>query len=339
MAVHTAVDVLSALLESYGSGPGEVRTVDASASGTASLSAEVVLAVPLAAASRDGGIDAELAPDGRIRVELEQPDLSAPPSVPAGVSVAAADVTTGADGDLLVTVTVDIDTEPASPAGAASDSGESTTDGRVGATATAEPSSAPAADGAATAAEDVATDGTERGDRLAAVRTPSVPPYEDVPYLRLLYETCDTFGEMRDRIDMDVSTETVRRYMIDAGVHEPASYETATDGSLEGGEPPVAPDSGAGTEGGAPLGDDQLVTDGLGLPEDLSIDAVLDAVVESATVYEVECRLGLGQHRTRELLRELDLLDLVLHRVTENPGECTYEEAAMRIRQTASGRA
>ncbi len=320
MAVHDAVDVLSRLLEAYGSGPAEVRTVEASTAAEDALSAEVALAVPLDGGASDGEpVAAELTADGGIRVEVQPPRPPELSSAGASLSVTERDVSLGPDGNLLLDLEVAIEAPGGTDPESASTPGES---------------APPAGRGPDGDDDGAAPDGGEVGDadsdRLEAVRTEGVPPYEDVPYLRSVYETCETFAEMRDRIGMDVAAETVRRYMIDAGVHDPASYET-TDGPLEGDEP-------AAGSSPADAGEEQLVTDGLGLPEGVEVGTVLEAVVESATVYEVERRLGLGEQRTRELLRELDLLELVLHRVSEAPGrECTYEEAAMRVRRRASG--
>lgn len=164
------------------------------------------------------------------------------------------------------------------------------------------------------------------------VRDESVPPYEDTAYLQWLYESCDTFTEMSRQIEMDVSSETVRRYMIEAGVHDPTSYDTSAG---EGSEVTVE----APTQADDPIEripDEQLVTDGLGLPADLTIKDVADAVVDSMTVYEVHRRLGLEQERTRSLLKRLHLIDLVLHQMNGEPErETTYEEVAARIRQCA----
>lgn len=327
MGVHSAVDVLSSLLDGYASGAAEVRNVTASTADADSLEAEVELAMALeggAAAAGDGPLTAELTPEGRILVEFRPPRPPELRSVPASVVVTEEAVRLGEDGDLLLTLDVEISAH--APESRASTTDEGDTEAVAG-----DPPEATAADTAE------AGGATERP--LAAVRTDSVPPYEDEPYLRLLYEACDTFEEMRERIDMDVSAETVRRYMIDAGVHEPASYGTTDDATVDGGETPTTGGAPPGVEDEAvPLADDQLLTDGLGLPEDLDVGEVLDAVVESATVYEVERRLGLGQQRTRELLRELDLLDLLLHRVTEDTErECTYEQVAMRMRRRVSG--
>ena len=126
---------------------------------------------------------------------------------------------------------------------------------------------------------------------------------------------------------MDVSGETVRRYMIEAGVHDPVTYETAT-GAMQ---------NGTRSEQSVSLPDEHLIADGTGLPEDVEITDVVEAVVGSATVYEVERELDLEGERVRDLLRRLDLLDLVMCRIDDGFGqEVTYEEATMRVRQCSA---
>jgi hypothetical protein len=179
-----------------------------------------------------------------------------------------------------------------------------------------------------------------------------VPPYEDTPYLQRLYESCGTFEEMSQRIEMDVSDETVRRYMIEAGVHSPTTYETrsGTD-ELSGGDPSPpasadasgdhsASDASGERGGGEPaidtLPDDQLVADGIGFPDRLTLHDVVDAVIDARTVHEVGRELGVEHDRTRRLLRQLNVLDLVLRRVSDDSGrELSVEDVAARIRQSA----
>jgi hypothetical protein len=227
-----------------------------------------------------------------------------------------------------------------------------------------------------------------------------VPPYDDEPYLRALYDACETFVEMSDRIPMDVSAETVRRYMIEAGVHEPDSYDTragddeasegdgdgtdaadpdpgasadpdpeataADDPAGDGGDDgpgaagPTA-DGEAGAGAGARDGDDparedasdgdgessrepavipdeRVVADGVGLPEGVALADVADAVVESTAEYQVSRRLGLDHAETRRLLEDLDLLDLLHHRLADHERVATsYEQVAARIRRCAPG--
>jgi hypothetical protein len=49
------------------------------------------------------------------------------------------------------------------------------------------------------------------------------PAYRDPALLEAVYEDYDTFAEMTDALDVDVTPQTVRRYMIKYGIHEPAS--------------------------------------------------------------------------------------------------------------------
>jgi hypothetical protein len=156
---------------------------------------------------------------------------------------------------------------------------------------------------------------------------------------------------MSERIEMDVSAETVRRYMIEADVHAPTSYETggaaSGAGGADGSETPTTED-GATTEaestdgadrGGAgeyepstSLPDEQLVADGIGLPESLTLHDVVDAVVDARTVHEVQRDVGLDYDRTRQLLTQLNVLDLVVGRVAADR-TVTVDVVADRIRQ------
>ncbi|ELK52578.1 hypothetical protein D320_13624 [Haloferax sp. BAB-2207] len=98
-----------------------------------------------------------------------------------------------------------------------------------------------------------------------AVRNPNVPAFEDTTYLEAVYARYETFERMADAFEMDVTDETVRRYMIDQGVHEPSSYETSLAGDPTGVERPPAP---AADGDGSP----EALADGIGLPESVTID-------------------------------------------------------------------
>jgi hypothetical protein len=131
--------------------------------------------------------------------------------------------------------------------------------------------------------------------------------------------------------------------MIEAGVHDPTSYDTSpgTEAavSLDSGETPADdPDHASAAtptmEEVEAAVEEQVVADGVGLPDGLDVADVVDAVVESATLFEVQRRLELDREPTQELLNQLDLLDLVLHRVAEGPKrQVSYEEVTARIRQ------
>jgi hypothetical protein len=165
---------------------------------------------------------------------------------------------------------------------------------------------------------------------------------------------------------MDVSSETVRRYMIEADIHVPNSYNTSTGdeeaatdaaeaddestpseaddlsqsgagettGHVSAADPVSTESAGLADEPAGELPDEQLVTDGIGLPADVKLRDVADAVVDSDTVYEVQRCLSLDRGQTRDLLEDLNLLDLVLCRLADEPDHTvSYETVASRIRQ------
>jgi hypothetical protein len=172
-----------------------------------------------------------------------------------------------------------------------------------------------------------------------------VPPFEDTAYLRDVYEAHDTFAAMAGELDMDVTAETARRYMIDAGVHEPTRYNTGTD-ATEPGTPPTAEGNHRGAAEGheSPVeqgtsgdGDDApvVVADGIGLPEGLSVDEFVDIVKNSRTLYEVQRAMGVERATARTLLREYNLLDFVMGQLAfESELYVTREEVVARIRES-----
>lgn len=319
MDLGTSFDVLSELLEEYEAHGRSVERVETTTETgqPERLHATVDLRIPFCTAAEGSTLSPKTATptDDGLSIEFDAP-VSLPNETDAAV---AADTQAArvAGEDLLVTVSLDID-----PAGDAEpparDVGSDTTHSED-----ASPSGSTPEHG----------EPTDRAAHLAAVRNEDLPPYEDTDYLQLLYDTCETFTEMSHEIEMDVSSETVRRYMIEAGIHNPTSYDTAHDADAEA----VTPEST--TDSSVDIPDEQLVTDGAGLPGDLTVADVVDAVVDAMTVYEVQRELGLDGPRTRELLSQLNLLDLVVHRVTDAPENGrTYEEVAARIRQSAAVR-
>jgi hypothetical protein len=293
----------------------------------------------------DDGPSASLAGSGRLRVALELPPL-VPADLDSAVSLRETDVELR-EGSVLVSADF-----------AVRAAGDGATAGSPSAGPAGERSSAqwgatgPGGDDAETPATETGTpaDPDAPADELTAVRDDSLPPYEDVPYLTALYERCDNFREMRDLIGMDVSSETVRRYMIDAGVHEPQSYDTAEQadaadaepdgtgtessggGRVESGPEPAHAEAGRHADPVDDLDEERLVADGVGLTDGVHLENVVDAVAESMTIYQVQQRLGLERSQTRALLENLDLLDLVLRRATSDPDEASREQIAARIR-------
>jgi hypothetical protein len=50
----------------------------------------------------------------------------------------------------------------------------------------------------------------------------AVPAYKDPEALQAVYEEYDTFPEMTEALGADVTSETVRRYMVDYDIHDPS---------------------------------------------------------------------------------------------------------------------
>lgn len=363
MDLQASFGALSEVIEQYESRGRSVRNVEATAvdSGERLRS---TLSVPLCLCSSAGDDGSSVTPqaaamtDGELRVDFDAVEPTLPKTDAASVTVTDRSVRVDGAGEVVLTVDLVVGpTATDSDAGIRrplSDSGhEAGTDtgtrdelpaGEDDA-ATNPVDQAPVTEtGESTPSEggnEGATDGDAGTDGLSAVRDESLPPYGDVPYLRRLYEVYDTFDEMRREIPMDVSAETVRRYMIEAGVHDPTTYDTASErddaATTESErETSTGSDTEAATDPLAAVPDEQLLADGIGLPADLSIEDVADAVVEAGTMYEVRERLDIDPRQTRELLQQLDLIDLVLRRIGDDaPREVTHETVAARLRECA----
>ena len=412
MGLRIAFETLGEIVEHYESQGHSVRTVETTAAPAEAGGIRATLAVTvsldsLLADDTRGGLSAEatLTDDGSIRLSVTPPSLSTPPSTPhAAVSVT--DATVEADEDrALLRLSVSI--EPTGPTASttttgiadtgSSDTDRSATESNASTTVSpseSEPRSASSESSASSSSTSTASSASSTS--FEAIRDESVPAYEDVPYLQSLYEECENFREMSRLITMDVSSETVRRYMIEADIHQPASYDTtstdteaaASDGAADtdadaapterdgdGGTdaendtdsqradsdtPAVEPadsDVDTGLPGTERIGTDaasvtvsstdaqataterleeaSIATDGLGLPADLELEDVADAVVGAATIHEVQRQLGLERERTRDLLDELNLIDLVSRRLVDSDRTVSYDQVADRLRQRA----
>ncbi|NHN46562.1 hypothetical protein G9464_02980 [Halostella sp. JP-L12] len=194
-----------------------------------------------------------------------------------------------------------------------------------------------------------------------------LPPYRDPDTLEDVYDECDTFTEMRDALDVEVTPQTVRKYMIEHDIHEPSPTQssqlaavssseinTANEDSSrkeqtadseerdEGDttEEPIADEGDSGAEQkSSPDGmteADQFDEEDLDLPGSVTIEEIKEAVRTSRTLYEIQNKLGVSRDRARGLLEELDLLEFVHGRISsvseKNP---SAEEINERIR-TAS---
>jgi hypothetical protein len=215
---------------------------------------------------------------------------------------------------------------------------------------------------------DIPTPAAERGDdsdELVQTRSESdsVPAYKDPKALQAAYDACDTFPEMTEALDADVTSETVRRYMVEYDIHDPTdttpqagglsladvSTDSGTDASSptdsdppddpadEDGEPEDPDGLGARSvadllaESDSQDSEDNLVADGLGISQELTVSELARTVNRSDSLHEVTERLDLSQSHARRLLSELDLLDLVTHRLAAEQIRVSNSEIKRRI--------
>lgn len=266
--------------------------------------------------------------DGTLRLGFETTEAVLPVA-DHDVEVEPQDATLRTDGTVRVELSVFVPAEDASPieessapASATQDAGPTTTPAVSG---DGEPSASAATLGDASPAE------TER-DR-------EVPPFKDPDLLASVYESCDTFAEMAETLEMDVTAETVRRYMIDYDIHEPNSYNTA-DSADETDDTDDATAAGEATEATDAVEEDPVVlSDGIGLSEDITVEELIGTVKGSNTIYEVKRDMGVGRQDALETLRELNLLDLVVGRLaTEAERDISRDDIVERLREASATR-
>jgi hypothetical protein len=302
--------------------------------------------------------------DGRLRLTFETVD----PLVPAadGVTIEPVAVSLAGDGRLAVTLSVAVSTDrdPGTDATRGTTRRGEAVPGHGDARADLDTTDERRETQAATDAD--ATDEGVEGDRSGrrgegeavghrSVRSDrSVPPFRDTELLAEVYDTHETFAEMAVALDMDVTAETVRRYMIDAGVHQPASYntggtDTTDDDAPDAEDPTTDPDRDRSTDGPEPSdsadadtdadGSPVVLADGIGLPNDITVETLVEAVKRSNTVHEVERAVGVDHDDALELLRELNLLDLVVGRLaTEAERDISRAEVVERLREASATR-
>lgn len=398
MGISTSIGILSQIVDRYESDGGLVQGANVSTSERADsdgLSASIDVAVPLCAATEQPGTEpvpetASLGDDGALRLEF--PSSIVPTMdeyAPDGVSTAREDVSVSADGTVVVTFSLGFEADPepnaVDPAASTDPESDSDRDSDTDATpadsdrgrpnpASAETPSPARGTSATPTSEAEDGDETEREAKLGIepetereledARNEDLPPYEDVEYLQCLYDSLDTFAVMADVLEMDVASETVRRYMIDAGIHDPASYDTTSDedaqpamveaegsaaeadGQQSDADPTAAADE-SDSESAQPeeidpaehVPEKPLLADGVGLPDDVDVDELMDTIESSMTLYDVHRQLDLNRSQTRELLERLDLIDLVVKRVYDSNAPerpPSRDEIASRIRESVA---
>lgn len=384
MQLRVAFETLGEVVAHYESHGYSVRTVETTTVDDV-LRATLTVAVPLdslrSAPTRPTDVTVV---DDEIRLSVPLASLPHPPS-PRESDVSVTEATVGGD-EPVVTLTLLIEPEAESPS---ADSQASDGSSDLSTTTVSNPVNRPESSTVDPSQDLISPTDSDAADataastpRFEAVRDESVPPYEDTTYLQTLYDECDNFREMSRHIVMDVSSETVRRYMIEADIHQPASYNTArnesegddaADGAVDddpmsgdtaaaGEEAATAADIAADTDSsaveqepepatgvpaagepntvdGSPmdpherLENTSLATDGLGLPAELGLHDIVDAVVSAATVHEVQRELGLEREQTRDLLEQLNLIDLVSRRLAHCDQPVSYDQVFDRLSQ------
>jgi hypothetical protein len=386
MTVGSALRELGRFLEEFEQRVA-VTTVDlvdaADSSGVDGLTAEVELTVATAAADATGEpnggaelmslVSTTVGDDGRLHLGFE----TAEPLVPTtdhDVTVEPTGATVGDDGAMVVRLAVSVPTGDDPTSEGTGGRGERTSGNAAdesGAAADGESGSASADHGHGLESE------FESDSESEAERT--VPPFRDPDLLASVYESCETFAEMADRIDMDVTAETVRRYMIDYDIHQPNTYATASTRDDETATPDAEGETatqeteeevhreaetarwteptertGSGEQSGAAEraksttrdeadADESetpvVLADGIGLPNDVAVETLVEAVKRSNTIYDVERHVGVDREEAVRLLRELGLLDLVVGRLaTEAQRDISREVVVDRLREASATR-
>lgn len=188
---------------------------------------------------------------------------------------------------------------------------------------------------------------SEHGMRIhrSKAHGPAGPDY-DPEELQAAYDRHDSFGDMRDALGVDVSAQTVRRWMLDRGIHSPETRSTSADETAddsddgppdETGEvsadgsdedrPAETPAAGPEAKSTHEESDDEPApgTDSTeafpavddSLPEEVTAANLREAVEGASTLYDVQTELDLDRETARDLLSEYDLLELVHGRVAD----------------------
>ncbi|MFC6824932.1 hypothetical protein [Halopelagius fulvigenes] len=398
MGVSGSFRKLSQVIERYESDGGEIQHVEAQIPDRESKQGlNATLDVPISLCSKENSEAvtspkaAEITDDGGLQVKLAPsvlPNLSE--YVPEEISTVEKGVRVAEGGTVVMTITLTFGAEierqhsdestPCTMDSHASATSDVTENDEAGDTAPADergatttvaetddPNGIDGQTGTLTEGTESPGDQTDGENELDGVRNADIPLYKDEECLQYLYDSFRTFEEMAQCIETSVSSETVRRYMIEADIHEPSTYDTvgetvAADESSAtedvGGaedETDEQTDVGERAEGAQPspgmesvqqrrtdesnpsesLSDIQLVADGIGLPDGLTIEDLVDAIESSMTVFDVQRELDLSKERTEELLKRLNLIDLVRCRLSHHSDQqVTQDEIVNRIRSS-----
>jgi hypothetical protein len=160
------------------------------------------------------------------------------------------------------------------------------------------------------------------------------PPFRDTELLEEIYESCDTFAEMQIELGMDVSAETVRRYMMEHEIHQPASYNSKNGGSEseDVARPKDADELGSHVEASDP--DVEVFIEGMGLSDTITAEDLIESVRRSSTLFEFQRDLDLEHDEALTLLTEFGLCGFVTGRLSSLPeGDVHREDVLERLQE------
>jgi len=327
------------LTEVPSSGSGVAADIELEFSTCPSDTGEMGISFVGTSVGDDGGIQLTFEPADPILERLD------------GVDLEFSDATFDSDGTVSVTLTASTTIADGTPTDDGQATDETTAVDRVATTSKLDddvsgPVEQPGADGSTENADGRtggAPDGldrTETADEEHGSGAGDVPPFRNPELLRDIYVSCDTFDEMRDALPMDITAETVRRYMISHGIHEPSTYDTTAEDNSEVGSPETAEDP----ETELLEADDDVempdaIADGIGLPEDVSVEALIDTVQWANTLYEVQTEFGIDRDEALSMLRQTGLFHHVVGRLSKKEKrEASREMVIESLRQqTSSG--
>lgn len=165
------------------------------------------------------------------------------------------------------------------------------------------------------------------------------PPYKDPDRLREVYEQYDSFAEMTEALDVDVTAQTVRRNMMKHGIHEPNTSDSGSEAEDAADEPREAEGDEAAADGNgdteptpiAEADDETPAFEGVDLPDGVTPEAVRDAVAASSSLHGVQLALDLEMKETRQLLQDLGVLTYVTGRLADREDKPDPSEIERRI--------
>ncbi|WP_327053911.1 hypothetical protein [Halomicrococcus gelatinilyticus] len=319
-----------------------------------SLTADVELTLPVGEATLS---TPSIGSDGTLRVGIESPESVVPASdYDVAVEPTCASVTD--DGAVRVVLSATAPGTNGSPADGLSDAPSSAPEGdgrdpdgsEFNEERTADQKTGRSAYEAARAADPSESTTTSKSTHVS---DNDLPPFRDPELLSAVYDSCETFAEMADELDMDVTAETVRRYMIDFDIHQPNSYATGDDaedeveesevggqddeGRNDGETGPTARAGNGATDVAAGTQQQVVLSDGVGLPDDVTVETLIETVKQSNTICEVRREIDVDHQDALDMLQELNLLDLVVGRLaTEAERTITREEVVDRLRAASA---